>query len=104
MKMERKVWIMASIRKSRVDIDIDEQDVKGGTSSRQTHPTNPGGPQDCDILKPQRNDIICMAPQPEDVTIAITSVKEATNLEHAREDYPDRVKSGNAFPQTAEDN
>jgi len=76
-------------RKRWVHADIDKQDKKGGTPSRQTHTSNPGKLYFRNIIRHQRNNIICVVPQPEDAAIAITSVEEVAKLEYAREDYPD---------------
>jgi len=80
---------MSSLRKRWVDIDIDEEDEKDSTPSRQTHTSNPGRLYARNIIKHQQNNIIRVVPQREDAAIAITSVEEVAKLEHAREDYPD---------------
>ena len=42
--------------------------------------------------------------QPKDAAITITIVKEAAELEEARDDYPERVEGGDDLSETAEYN
>jgi len=70
----------------------------------QTYAGNPRTLYTHNITRQTCNVSICVVTQRKDAAITKTIVKDAAELEDAREDYPKRVHSGDELSETAEYN
>ena len=77
-----------SIRQGWVNKDIDEAYIYDRSAAPQTYAANPRTLNTRNVTRQKRNDIVRVVPQPKDAAIAITIIKEAAELEEARDDYP----------------
>ena len=93
-----------SIRQGWVNKDIDEGYIYDRSAARQKHAANPRTFYTRNVTRQKCNDIICVVMQIEDAAITIAIVKNAGELEEARDEYPERVEGGDDLSETAEYN
>lgn len=93
-----------SIWQGRVNEDIDKGNIYERSAARQTYAANPRTFYARNVTRHKCNDIVRMVTQIKDAAITIAVVKEAAELEEARDDYPERVESGDELSETAEYN